>query len=180
MATKSNTKEAPKAEAVVEPVEVRTVKVMEDGTKRYKCRYCGKFIKGETWEDAMAGDYCHQLREERGFDDASLAEHRKSMSADEVPTSKDGREYIKVAVLGNICRREGIPVSRLVKAFGGDRSIDGAMHDKFTPWYVGRARYVHPDCAEEWGLNFMRNMTGGRSNSKSGTAEQKEVEAALS
>jgi hypothetical protein len=180
MATKGKT-ETPKTETKAEPVEVRTVKVAEDGTKKYKCQYCGKWIKADTWEEAMAGDYCHQLREKRGFDDASLAEHRASMSADDVPTSKDGREYVKVAVLNKICRREGIPVSRMVKAFGGDRSIDGPMHEKFTPVYVGRARYLHPDCAEEWGLNFMRNIPGGRaSNGKTNSKEQEEVENALS
>ena len=178
MATKSKTKEAPATEV---PVEVRTVQVAEDGTKKYKCQYCGKWIKADSWEEAMAGDYCHQLREERGFTTVTLAEHRQSMSADDVPESEDGRPYVKVAVLHKICVRESIPVSRMVKAFGGDRSIDGALHEKFTPVYVGRARYVHPDCAEEWGLNFMRAITGGRSsNSNSGTAEQKEVEEALS
>lgn len=176
MATKSKTKEAPAEVAV----EVRTVQVAEDGTKRYRCQYCGKWIKASSWEEAMAGDYCHQLREERGFTTATLAEHRQSMSADDVPNAEDGRPYVKVAVLGKICRRESIPVSRLVKAFGKDRCIDGAMHPKFQPVYVGRARYVHPDCAEEWGLNFMRAITGGRTNSKPKGTEQKEVEEALS
>jgi hypothetical protein len=100
------------------------------------------------------------------------------MSADEVPESEDGRPYIKVAVLGMIVKKEGIPVSRLVKAFGRDRCIDGAMHPKFQPVYVGRARYVHPDCGTKWGLDFMRNVVGGRSSSSSN--DQKEVEAALS
>jgi transposase-like protein len=133
MATKGKT-ETPKTETKAEPVEVRTVKVAEDGTKKYKCQYCGKvaedgtkkykcqycgkWIKADTWEEAMAGDYCHQLREERGFDDASLAKHRANMSADDVPESKDGRPYVKVAVLNKICRREGIPVSRMVNGEG--------------------------------------------------------------
>lgn len=175
MATKGKTEEVT-AEI---PVEIRTVKIAEDGTKSYRCRYCGKFIKAESWDEAMAGDYCHQLREKRGFTNESLAEHRQSMSADDVPESEDGRPYVKVAVLHKICVREGIPVSRMVKAFGGDRSIDGALHEKFTPVYVGRARYLHPDCADEWGLNFMRGLTGGRSNSKPKDAEQQEVENAL-
>ena len=180
MATKGKTKEAPKAETKVEPVEARTVKVAEDGTKKFKCQYCGKWIKADTWDEAMAGDYCHQLREERGFDDASLAELRASMTVEDVPDSEDGRPYVKVAVLNKICRREGIPISRMVNAFGKDRSIDGPMHPKFQIVFVGRARYLHPDCAEEWGLNFMRNMTGGRSsNNKGASEEQKEVEAAL-
>lgn len=177
MATKSKT--ANKAETSQEPVEVRTIVTEKDGTKKYKCQYCGKWIKADTWEEAMAGDYCQKLREERGFDELALTELRKSMSADEVPVSKDGREYVKVAVLNKICRREGIPVSRMVKAFGGDRCPDGPMHEKFQPIYVGRARYLHPDCAGEWGLNFMRSIPGGRSVPLKDD-ELKEVEAALS
>lgn len=176
MATKGTTK--PKAADRSE--ERKTVITGTDGVKRYKCQYCGKWIKFDTWEEFEAGDYCHQLREERGFDEVSLAELRASMTVEEVPTSKDGREYIKVAVLGMVCRREGIPVSRLVKAFGKDRSIDGPMHAKFQVYYVGRARYVHPDCGEKWGLDFMRAIAGGRSgNSNSKNAEVKEVEDAL-
>ena len=71
---------------------------------------------------------------------------------------------------------EGIPISRLVKAFGGDRTINGAMHPNFEPVYVGRARYVHPDCIEAWGLNFLRTMGGRESNG----SEQAAVENALS
>lgn len=154
-------------------------KIDVDGNRRYKCQYCGKWIKAESFEEFMAGDYCHNLRDERGFTDATLLEHRQSMSADDVPVTEDGREYVKVAVLGLVCRREGIPISRLVKAFGKDRCIDGAMHPKFQPVYVGRARYVHPDCGEKWGLDFMRNIAGGRTNNAGGSAEQKEVEEAL-
>lgn len=176
MATKRKTKEAP-AEA---SVEVRTTITHEDGTKSFKCQYCGKFIKAESWDEAMAGDYCHQLRDERGFTTASLAELRASMTVDEVPTTDDGREWIKVATLDRLVKKLGIPVSRMVKAFGKDRSIDGPLHPKFQIVFVGRARYLHPDCGEEWGLNFMRGITGGRTNSKPKDAEQKEVEAALS
>lgn len=175
MATKGKTKETTTVDA---DKAATLVKTDADGVKRYKCQYCGKWIKAESFEEFMAGDYCHNLRDERGFTDETLLEHRQSMSADEVPDSEDGRPYIKVAVLGIIVRKEGIPVSRLVKAFGKDRCIDGAMHPKFQPVYVGRARYVHPDCGEKWGLDFMRNNVAGRSSNSSG--EQKEVEAALS
>jgi hypothetical protein len=177
MAGKSKTK--PKAEAKAEatpivPVEKRTVVTDADGNKKYKCQYCGKWIKFASWEEAMAGDYCQQLRDKKGWNDESLREHRLSMSADEVPVLEDGRSYVKVAVLHKICVKNSIPVSRMVKAFGGDRSPDGPLHPKFQVVYVGRARWLHPDCAEEWGFNFMRTLTGGRSTA------QTEVENALS
>lgn len=176
MATKGK---AQKAVDVAADKAATLTKTDAEGNRRFKCQYCGKWIKAESFEEFMAGDYCHTLRDERGFTTESLAELRASMSADEVPESEDGRPYVKVAVLGMIVRKEGIPVSRLVKAFGKDRCIDGAMHPKFQPVYVGRARYVHPDCGEEWGLNFMRNSVSGRSSNNS-SGEQKEVEAALS
>jgi hypothetical protein len=151
---------------------------MEDGTLKFKCQYCGKLISADSFEEFMAGSYCHQLRDEQGWTEADLREHRLGMSANDVPVAEDGREYVKVAVLGRICRREGIPVSRLVKAFGKDRCIDGALHEKFQPVYVGRARYVHPDCGETWGLNYLRTMQGGRDSN--GGSEQAAVESALS
>lgn len=172
-------KTKPKSKAADRSEERKTVVTGADGTKRYKCQYCGKWIKFETWEEFEAGDYCHQLRDERGFDETTLAELRASMSADEVPVTSDGREYIKVATLHRKLQREGIPVSRMVKAFGGDRTVDGPMHPKFQPVYVGRARYLHPDCGDKWGLDYLRTLDGGRSGS-SKNKEQKEVEDALS
>lgn len=179
MVTKGKTK--PTAEALAKEKAETLVKTDVDGVKRYKCQYCGKWIKAESFEEFMAGDYCHDLRENRGFDEAALAELRAGMSAEEVPVTKDGRDWIKVAVLDKRLKRLGIPISRMVKAFGKDRSVDGPMHPKFQVVYVGRARYLHPDCGEEWGLNYLREMQGGRnSNPAPNSNEQKEVEEALS
>jgi len=167
-----------KAETKIDaPVEVRTVSVDAEGNKKYRCQYCGKWIKAASWEEFLAGDYCHQLRDERGFTDATLQAHRREMSADNVPVTEDGREYIKVAVLDRKLKKLGIPISRMVRAFGKDRTIDGAMHEKWTPVYVGRARYLHPDCGEQWGLDFLTSM-GRAENGK--PTEQAVIEAALS
>jgi len=185
MAKKGKTpvREAAVAEAIAEVTakdnrseERKTVVTNADGTMKYKCQYCGKFVSFDSWSEFEAGDYCHQIRDEQGWSEASLMEHRKAMSSDQVPVTDDGREYIKIANLGRVCRKEGIPISRLVRAFGGDRTLNGALHPKFEPIYVGKARYVHPDCGTKWGLDFMRAMSGGRSN---GTAEAA-IEAALS
>ena len=157
--------------------EAKTIVTDAEGNKKYKCQYCGKWIKFESWEEFLAGDYCHQLRDERGFTDATLQAHRREMSADNVPVTEDGREYIKVAVLDRKLKKLGIPISRMVRAFGKDRTIDGAMHEKWTPVYVGRARYLHPDCGEQWGLDFLTSM-GRAENGK--PTEQAVIEAALS
>ena len=170
-----------KVETVAEIVEAdrraTLTRTMEDGTLRFKCQYCGKWIGAESFEEFMAGSYCHQLRDEQGWTEGALREHRANTSSTDVPLAAAGRAYIKVAALDRLCKREGISISRLVKAFGGDRTINGALHPKFQPVYVGRARYLHPDCMEEWGLNFLRTMGGRESN---GSPEQAAVESALS
>jgi len=151
-----------------------------DGNEKFKCQYCGKWISPNSFDEHGAGSYCYKLRES-GWDDVRLAEHRASLTVEDVPQSDDGRDFIKVAILHKICVRNGIPVSRMVKAIGGDRSLDGPMHPTFQPFYVGRARYVHPDCGEAWGLNYLKELEGGRNSSSTprGSGEEKEMEDAL-
>lgn len=140
------------------------------------CQYCGKPISQENALEHGAGSRCQELREQ-GWDADRLAEHKASMSADEVPVTEDGREYVKVAVLHRRLVKEGIPVSRMVRAMGGDRSIDDPAHPHFKPVYVGRARYLHPDTMTEWGFNFLRSMNGRTPTSKD--KETAEIEEAL-
>jgi len=91
--------------------EKKTIVTDAGGVKRYKCQYCGKWIKFETWEEFEAGDYCHQLRDEKGWDEVSLKAHRASMSSENVPVAEDGREYVKVAA--GLRRARTIRASRL-------------------------------------------------------------------
>lgn len=127
----------------------------------YKCRHCGKWIKADSFDAFQAGSYCHLIRDEQGWTQSSILAHRMSMSSTDVPKADDGRPYVKVAAITRSLRKAGIPVSRLVRAFGNDRSLNGAMHPKFLPTYVGRVRYLHPDCGEEWGISFLLAL-GGR------------------
>lgn len=124
-----------------------------------KCLFCGKWISSESALENLAGHRCEDLQEQ-GWTKESLFELRQSKTVDEIPETEDGRPWIKVAALHKKLVREGIPVARMVKAMGGDRGVDEVLHDKFNFVYVGRARFLHPDCAGEWGLQFLRSMAG--------------------
>lgn len=140
------------------------------------CQFCGKPITSENALEHEAGGRCQSLREQ-GWDSQKLREHRASMSAEDVPQTEDGRPYVKVAVLHKRLVKEGIPVARMVRAMGGDRAVGEILHEKFEPVYVGRARYLHPDCMTEWGFNFLRNLPG-RSSGKNGATEELAAELA--
>lgn len=143
------------------------------------CQVCGKVLTREQAQENEMGAYCEHLLEE-GWDARTLAEHRLSMSAGDVPTTEDGQPYIKVAALHKLLVKKGIPVSRMVRAFGGDRALDPPLHPKFRVVYVGNARWLDPWCATEAGLNFLRGMTGRASNGRKTDKATKEIEAALS
>jgi len=118
-----------------------------------KCTHCGKWLVRDESVERGEGDHCFHLFDELGHTAASLSEHRKSMTADEVPEG-----WVKVASLHRICVQEGIPVAALVKAFGGDRTLSGPLHPKFNPLYVGNARWLDPWCAGPEGLAFLRSL----------------------
>lgn len=142
-------KSAPKPK-VSEPIQT-IVKV--NGVEKYKCQHCGKWITREEAVEEEQGDYCKHLREDLGYTTMTLAEHRRKMTVDSVP---DG--WVKVASLHNICERENVPVSAMVRAFGGDRCLLPPLHPKFQIVYCGNARWLDPWCASKEGLDFLRSL----------------------
>jgi hypothetical protein len=128
---------------------------MVEITDKVKCRHCGKYISREEDLNSESGSYCRHLRE-TGWDDQALKEYRLTWTRPEIPVSEDGKPYIKVAALDKMLKKLGIPVIRMVKAMGGDRSLEGPRHPKFQPFYVGRARYIHPWCASPEGLDYLK------------------------
>ena len=64
--------------------------------------------------------------------------------------------WIKVSEVGNACREEGIPVSKFVRAFGGDRGMSPPADPIFKFVYVGRTRYVSGRALTE-GLKLLAN-----------------------
>ena len=144
-----------------------------DGNTKYKCQYCGKCLSREESLENESGDYCHHLREQ-GMDTSYLKEHRQRLTVADVPEG-----YIKLASLDRICKKEGIPISRMVRAIGGDRALSEPIREEFRPIYVGNARYVDGWCASEEGLDFLRNLSGGSPRKAKKAAEVDELEELL-
>jgi len=135
------------------PVEIKS----KDGKTLYKCQYCGKYVNAEDSIENEAGSYCEHLREE-GYDEVALAKVRSGKTVDKVPVDENGKEWVKIAVVHRLCDKHNIPISRLVKAFGGDRGLDPVLHPAFAFVYVGRARYISPWCATTEGLAFLKTL----------------------
>ena len=62
---------------------------------------------------------------------------RAELTVEEAPPG-----WVKVADVSNACREAGIPVSKFVRAFGGDRGMKPPADPLFAFVYVGRTRYV--------------------------------------
>jgi len=126
---------------------------MPDGTVKYKCQYCGKWILKDENIELESGDYCRHLRES-GYDDTALAVLRAERTVAEPPEG-----WIKTALFKGICRKNSIPISAVVRSFGGDRGLSEPLHPKFRFIYCGKARYVDGWCATKEGLNFLRSVS---------------------
>lgn len=131
--------------------KVREIKAQGGEAEVTKCRFCGKILIRDKSIEQEAGDLCEKLHEQ--FTNEQLMEHRGTMTATAVPEG-----WIKVSELHKICEREGIPVNRMVNAFGRDRGLGAPLHPKFRVLYVGRARYLDPWCASKEGLDFLRGI----------------------
>jgi len=164
MATKTKVQPKKKAEVAAQesdnnngavPTKVFETKVDIDGVTKYKCQYCGKWITADTSIEHEAGSYCENLRE-RGLDSMTLAEIKASKTVAELEGGES--EWVKTAVLHKLCNKHDIPISRMVKAFGGDRGIEPAARPEFEFVYSGRARYVRAWCATKEGLDFLKGF----------------------
>jgi hypothetical protein len=133
-----------------------------------KCVHCGKLLVRDISVEREEGDYCSHLFDELGHTKESLAQHRASMSASVVP---DG--YVKVASLHKILVREGIPVSHMVRAMGGDRGLLPAARPELVPIYVGNARWLNPWCASKEGLSYLRDYGTGSGKAPGATKTAK-------
>lgn len=90
-------------------------------------------------------------RVREGLTEEQILEQRTKLTADEVP---DG--YVKLAEVSNACRAAGIPVSKLVRATGGDRAMNPPADPIFQVVYVGRTRYLPGDVMTK-GLEMLGN-----------------------
>lgn len=78
---------------------------------------------------------------------------RAKLTVEEAP---DG--WIKVSEMAEACRENGIPISKFVRAFGGDRGMSPPADPVFAFVYVGRTRYVSGACLTK-GLKLLADPT---------------------
>lgn len=68
-----------------------------------------------------------------------VAARKTELTVEEAP-----KGWVKLAEVSNACREAEIPVSKLVRATGGDRCMNDPIDPLFTVVYVGRTRYMKP------------------------------------
>lgn len=158
---------APEVATVVNKVSRPTQVQNADGTITYKCQFCGKKITAEDAIEAEAGSYCHHLREQ-GLDDAALADIRSGKTVAEVPEG-----WVKIAAVHHLCDARGIPISALVRCFGGDRGLDPVLEPRFAFVYCGKARWVDGWVATSEGLAFIAKEARKAKIEKSEAASNK-------
>lgn len=168
--------EAPKiAEAGKKPAVAKVLAKKEKPVRTVQegyaiCKYCGKSVRLDEEDGEERGDRCKHVREELGMDETALVELRKSMSAEVPPEG-----WIKVAVLDKVCKRQGVPVSRMVKAIGGDRGLEPPLNEKFRVLYVHGVRYVDGYCATSEGLAAIMGDKPARGKAAKMAAAAQEV-----
>jgi hypothetical protein len=140
-----------------------------------KCQICGKTITANESLEVGRGHRCDDLLE-KGWTAEKLSVHRQQMSADKVD-----EDWISVPNMHKLCVENGIPVSSMVRAMGGDRAVDDPLDERFRPKYVGRTRYLNPWCATEEGLNFLKSVSKAprEKKSKTGIDELQKIEQEL-
>jgi hypothetical protein len=79
-----------------------------------------------------------------------VAARRAELTKDAAPEG-----WIKVSDMANLCREAGVPISKMVRAFGGDRGMDPVKDPVFQLIYVGRTRYLPPE-AKTKGLELLK------------------------
>lgn len=82
--------------------------------------------------------------ERRTYRDDSWTEEqvkarRAELTVEEVPTG-----WVKVSEVADACRENGVAISKMVRAFGGDRGMNPPAAPVFKFVYVGRTRYMSP------------------------------------
>lgn len=104
----------------------------------------------------------------KGWTEEEVRKMRESLTVNEVPEG-----WIKISDLHKICVKEGIQISRMVKAIGGDRGMEPVLNPDFKIIYSGRNRWISPKAATKESLNLLRGM--GR---KAMSDEEKAAKAA--
>ena len=88
--------------------------------------------------------------------DEQVAARKAELTVEAIPVTPDGRPWVKFSDAGDAFVAAGIPVTRLVRASGGDRGMGKPAGELWAIVYVGNTRYIHPD-AITLGLDQMKS-----------------------
>lgn len=119
------------------------------------CSVCGKPVK--------AGKNCGALCAARlasGQTATQIVARKQQLSVAVAPAG-----YVSVASLHKLCVQNFVPVSKMVKAMGGDRAMYPVAHPICTPCYTPQGRYVHGWLGTKQGLQAL--LTGNFSSAPS-------------
>jgi hypothetical protein len=121
------------------------------GKKPPVCQYCGK-----TLLNGNCGVLC-QTRIDKG----ETPETRK-IALLRVSLPNPPANWCKIATIGRLCETANIPVSRLVKCFGGDtpNGTYNATPAIMGVIYCGKTRYCNPFWSTKAGLQVISNCGG--------------------
>ncbi len=101
--------------------------------------------------------------------EAEVKARRAELTVEEAPEG-----WVKVSEVALACREAGVAISKLVRAFGGDRGMNPVAAPIFQFVYVGRTRYMAGEVLTE-GLKMLANpeflKTVRKKKAKTETAE---------
>lgn len=86
-------------------------------------------------------------------------------------TDEELDSWIKLAKFSQECRARNIPVSRLVKATGGDRTMNPPINDRWQVRWHGRVRYIHEDAWSDEGFAELAELVTPREAKSEPTVE---------
>lgn len=91
-----------------------------------------------------------------------VAQYTHSKVSGTIPLTSYGTAFIKVAAVHVYLAKQAIPISLLVRAFGGDKCLMPALNPYWQPYYVGKTRYLHPLCGTLHGIAQLKAMAAGK------------------
>ncbi|HZX14056.1 MAG TPA: hypothetical protein VFF49_06620 [Thermodesulfobacteriota bacterium] len=107
-----------------------------------------------------------QFRDE-SWTEEQVAARRVELTVAEVPAG-----YVKLADLSKRCQELSIPVSKMVRATGGDRGMNSPLHPIFQIVFVGRTRYLHGEVMTT-GIDLLQSEEFGKTPRKPRAKKEK-------
>ncbi len=106
----------------------------------------------------------------KGFTKEDATEVRKTNQLTEEEVASG--EWIKVSELDKICRQNSIPISRMVRAMGGDRAMLEPLDERFAVKWQGGKRYVSKEAASPEALQFLVDLAPARREKKAKSEDE--------